>query len=308
MSQTINQFKYGTTAQWESSGAILMAGEIGLDTTLRRFKVGDGSTSWAGLEFYGMEDVPLVPGGMIVGSATGEPQCLRPADNRRVLTLVEGVPSWEDVAISLGNLIKNSGDVVVGNEVGAPAVLGAGGASVGDVITLIAEGVVGWDTPSGGEAPANMVTTDTEQEVTAAKTFAEGIFFGPGVAAAGTDGWAGEVSDVSAGASVDWTALVHAAPSGLYQIFIGLDMVGDPAGIASFTMRSGTTDAGWCLFQIRGQATRRAYARYGLFYHPSYMAGQDIQFHLTMSGMSTADYLVKAELVCGVPISEHPPE
>lgn len=43
------QHKRGTTAQWAASQIPLRDGELGIDSTLRRMKVGDGSTLWAGL-------------------------------------------------------------------------------------------------------------------------------------------------------------------------------------------------------------------------------------------------------------------
>lgn len=43
------QHKRGTSAQWTASTIPLRDGELGIDTTIRRMKVGDGSTLWAGL-------------------------------------------------------------------------------------------------------------------------------------------------------------------------------------------------------------------------------------------------------------------
>lgn len=42
----------GTTAEWAAANSILAAGEIGLDLTLMRIKVGDGVTAWLSLAFY----------------------------------------------------------------------------------------------------------------------------------------------------------------------------------------------------------------------------------------------------------------
>lgn len=42
----------GTTAEWAAANSILASGEIGLDLTLMRIKVGDGITAWLSLEFY----------------------------------------------------------------------------------------------------------------------------------------------------------------------------------------------------------------------------------------------------------------
>jgi hypothetical protein len=39
------QIKRGTSAEWSSTNPILAIGELGYDTDLRLFKIGDGSTA-----------------------------------------------------------------------------------------------------------------------------------------------------------------------------------------------------------------------------------------------------------------------
>jgi len=46
------QFRNGTAAQWTSEDPTLAQGEIGLETDTRRFKVGDGTTSWTSLAYW----------------------------------------------------------------------------------------------------------------------------------------------------------------------------------------------------------------------------------------------------------------
>ena len=50
MAQVI-KLRHGTTTQWSTSTRILQPGEFGIDTTLRKFKVGNGSSSWSALPF-----------------------------------------------------------------------------------------------------------------------------------------------------------------------------------------------------------------------------------------------------------------
>jgi len=54
MSNTITRFKLrnGTAAAWTAANPVLLAGEIGIETDTRRYKIGDGSTAWAGLSYY----------------------------------------------------------------------------------------------------------------------------------------------------------------------------------------------------------------------------------------------------------------
>lgn len=42
-----------TTANWASVNPTLASGEIGYDTTLKQFKMGDGATAWASLPVVG---------------------------------------------------------------------------------------------------------------------------------------------------------------------------------------------------------------------------------------------------------------
>ena len=44
------QFRRDTAANWESNNTILSEGELGLDTTNQRFKIGDGVNGWNALD------------------------------------------------------------------------------------------------------------------------------------------------------------------------------------------------------------------------------------------------------------------
>lgn len=61
---TIIRHRRGTTTQWAASTYVLKVAELGFDTTLKKFKVGDGVTLWAslpfmeaGLDVEGVQDV-----------------------------------------------------------------------------------------------------------------------------------------------------------------------------------------------------------------------------------------------------------
>ena len=41
-----------TAANWTSENPVLLAGEMGIETDTRKYKVGDGSTAWTGLSYY----------------------------------------------------------------------------------------------------------------------------------------------------------------------------------------------------------------------------------------------------------------
>ena len=46
------QMRRGTTTQWNNADPTLNEGEIGYNTTLGAFKIGDGSTIWSELDYY----------------------------------------------------------------------------------------------------------------------------------------------------------------------------------------------------------------------------------------------------------------
>ena len=54
MSDTITRFKLrnGTAAEWTGANPVLLEGEIGIETDTRTYKIGDGTTAWAGLSYY----------------------------------------------------------------------------------------------------------------------------------------------------------------------------------------------------------------------------------------------------------------
>jgi len=41
-----------TAANWTAANPTLLAGEMGIETDTRKYKVGDGSTAWTGLSYY----------------------------------------------------------------------------------------------------------------------------------------------------------------------------------------------------------------------------------------------------------------
>lgn len=48
-----------TSANWSSKNTVLKQGEVGIDTTLNKFKIGDGTTAWNSLNFFlgNVEDI-----------------------------------------------------------------------------------------------------------------------------------------------------------------------------------------------------------------------------------------------------------
>ena len=46
-------FRYDTAANWTAANPLLLGGEIGIESDTNKFKIGDGSTLWAGLSYAG---------------------------------------------------------------------------------------------------------------------------------------------------------------------------------------------------------------------------------------------------------------
>lgn len=46
------QVRRGTTTQWSSANPVLSEGEIGLNTSISQFKIGNGITPWSSLVYY----------------------------------------------------------------------------------------------------------------------------------------------------------------------------------------------------------------------------------------------------------------
>ena len=64
MAQII-QLRRGATSEWESTNPVLAQGELGVDLTLGRFKVGNGTDSWNATSYSAVFDV-------IIQSQTGD--------------------------------------------------------------------------------------------------------------------------------------------------------------------------------------------------------------------------------------------
>lgn len=58
--QTIIQFRRGSSGQWSSSINPLYQGELGLDTTINKIKIGDGTSLWSSLSWANITGADLV--------------------------------------------------------------------------------------------------------------------------------------------------------------------------------------------------------------------------------------------------------
>ena len=62
MTATKIQVRRDSSTNWTTANPVLSAGELGLDETVMKFKMGDGSTAWNLLSYYGDRTVqPSTP-------------------------------------------------------------------------------------------------------------------------------------------------------------------------------------------------------------------------------------------------------
>lgn len=53
------QMRHDTTANWGTENPVLAEGELGYNTTTNRFKIGDGTSTWSQLDYWGELSLPL---------------------------------------------------------------------------------------------------------------------------------------------------------------------------------------------------------------------------------------------------------
>lgn len=154
-----------TAANFTSKNPVLGIGEPAYETDTKKLKIGDGTTAYTQLTYFssggGSSDItatlPIkIVNGVISLEVDG--QTIQVVDGKLHANLDE-----------LGNEVNSlAGDVTA---LQADVLKKQDKLTAGDNITISADNVI---SSTGGSAPANMVTTDTEQTITGTKTF-EGI-------------------------------------------------------------------------------------------------------------------------------------
>lgn len=106
------QLRRDSAANWSTTNPILAQGEIGLDTTNNKIKIGDGSSTWNSLS-YGpsgfVTNVMTTTGDIIYSSPGSTPVRLPIGTANQVLTVIGGVPSWQPSAASVNSQFFGSG-------------------------------------------------------------------------------------------------------------------------------------------------------------------------------------------------------
>lgn len=113
------QFRRGTTTQWNDTNPILASGEVGFNTTLNQFKIGNGDTRWIDLPYSATGTITgVVAGTGLTGGGTSGSVTLSLASN--VLTT---------------DYVSAKGDLITATADNSPTILSVG-ATDGDVLQV----------------------------------------------------------------------------------------------------------------------------------------------------------------------------
>ena len=127
---TVIQLRRGTSAQWSSANPVLGSGELGVDTTLKILKLGDGAAAWASLSTYG-----------VVGPTTATDNAIARFD------------------LTTGKIIQNSSATISDAGLLTAAALTATGAINGATLALSGDATVDDLTAAGTVQSLRSITT-----------------------------------------------------------------------------------------------------------------------------------------------------
>lgn len=152
-----------TSANFTSKNPVLGIGEPAYETDTKKLKIGDGTTAYTQLAYFsagggGSSDITATLPLKIVDGAISlevDGQTIQIVDGKLHANLDE-----------LGNEVNSlAGDITA---LQADVLKKQDKLTAGENITISADNVI---SSTGGSAPSNMVTTDTEQTITGGKTF-----------------------------------------------------------------------------------------------------------------------------------------
>lgn len=82
------KLRRGTSAQWTAANPVLSSGEPGLETDTRKFKIGDGVTTWAQLPDYLPDYLTSTAITEYINSAVANASPITPEDLEQIATQV----------------------------------------------------------------------------------------------------------------------------------------------------------------------------------------------------------------------------
>ena len=187
--QTKIQIRRDTGANWDSTNPVLAAGEIGLNTTLGHFKIGDGTTNWTTLSYFNPGGT--VPNTQVSGLGTASTKDIPATGNASATQVVYGsdtrlsdsrtptthasthTTGGTDVITVTTGMIENG--TIVNEDISATAAIAQSkvsnlttdlGAKVTNPMTAVGDLIIGSTVTSGVAAPARLGIGTTGQVLT----------------------------------------------------------------------------------------------------------------------------------------------
>ena len=157
------QLRRGATTDWPGS-LVLDAGEVGVDTTTKQYKVGDGTTTWSVLPYWGSGTITQITAGtgLKLNTVAGA------TSTGGVVTL-----DVDTATIVARSIVSAKGQVVVGGGVNSPVALPASGTNNFVLVADSADATYGvkWGNVVEASIANDAVTTAkiADSTITAAK-------------------------------------------------------------------------------------------------------------------------------------------
>ena len=133
--------RYDTAANWTAQNPTLLAGEFGIESDTKRWKVGDGSTAWTSLLYSNGGTYPLVNADIAAGAAIAYSKLATLTSGNIVLGSAANVAT--STAVTGDVTISNAGVTAIAAGVIVNADIAAGAAIAGSKIVAATTSVVG---------------------------------------------------------------------------------------------------------------------------------------------------------------------
>jgi hypothetical protein len=162
---TTIQLRRGTSTQWSASTSALAQGEFGYDTTVKKYKIGDGTSLWGSLPWATVLPAELIAGTGISISTGASGYTI---NNTGVTSTLSGIADVTATAGEVNRLsgvtagtVKSSGVVVVdsSNNITGFNNVTASGTLAGGVLSISGSGTISSDLVVGGNLTVNGTTT-----------------------------------------------------------------------------------------------------------------------------------------------------
>jgi len=164
---TTIQLRRGTSTQWSASTSALAQGEFGYDTTVKKYKIGDGTSLWGSLPWATVLPAELIAGTGISISTGASGYTITNTGGTSTSTL-SGITDVTATAGEVNRLagviagtVKSSGVVVVdsSNNITGFNNITASGTLTGGVLSISGSGTISSDLVVGGNLTVNGTTT-----------------------------------------------------------------------------------------------------------------------------------------------------